>query len=287
MKFIKVLRPWQWAKNILILIPALLNKPFSLHNIENAFLGFALFSIFVSGNYILNDISDIENDKAHPKKKFRPIANGSIDIRTAKTYFIILISLSLSSFYYFFDFAVLYLLIYLVFSILYTNFLKFNFIVNSFAISFFFLIRLFLGGFITEIQISFFLSAYIFFTSFFIAVMKKNSILNTKGIENNRYFNIVLKENSVLQISSLSLISLFLSNVALYVWGYDNYRASEQNNIQYLVLFLVVYSIFTFLLHQSSNNGKLEDFVLGVFKDIKLIAISLLLGISFLIYYFV
>jgi len=69
--------------------------------------------------------------------------------------------------------------------------------------------------------------------------------------------------------------------------GYDNYRASEQNNIQYLVLFLIVYSIFTFLLHQSSNNGKLEDFVLGVFKDIKLIAISLLLGISFLIYYFV
>ena len=287
MKFIKVLRPWQWAKNILVVIPALLNKPFSLINIENAFLGFVLFSVFVSGNYILNDISDIENDKAHPQKKFRPIANGSIDIKTAKIYSIILISLSSTGFYFFFDFAVLYLLIYLLFSILYTNYLKFNFIVNSLAISFFFQIRLFLGGFITEIQISFFLSAYIFFTSFFIAVMKKNSILNTKDIENNKYLNIVLKENSVLQLSSLSLISLFLSNVALYVWGFENYKASGQNNIQYLVLFLVVYSIFTFLLHQSSNNGKLEDFVLGVFKDIKLIAISLLLGISFLIYYFV
>ena len=67
-----------------------------------------------------------------------------------------------------------------MFSILYTNFLKFNFIVNSFAISFFFLIRLFLGGFITEIQISFFLSAYIFFTSFFIAVMKKIQYLTQK-----------------------------------------------------------------------------------------------------------
>jgi len=287
MKFIKVLRPWQWAKNILVVIPALLNKPFSLINIENAFLGFVLFSVFVSGNYILNDISDIENDKAHPQKKFRPIANGSIDIKTAKIYSIILISLSSTSFYFFFDFAVLYLLIYLLFSILYTNYLKFNFIVNSLAISFFFLIRLFLGGFITEIQISFFLSAYIFFTSFFIAVMKKNSILNTKDIENNKYLNIVLKENSVLQLSSLSLISLFLSNVALYVWGFENYKASGQNNIQYLVLFLVLYFIFTFLLHQSSNNGKLEDFVLGIFKDKKLITTSFLLGISFLIYYFV
>ena len=287
MKFIKVLRPWQWAKNILILIPALLSKPFSLNNIENAFFAFVLFSIFVSGNYILNDISDIENDKAHPQKKFRPIANGSIDIKTAKIYSIILISLSSFGFYYFFDFAVLYLLIYLLFSILYTNYLKFNFLVNSFAISFFFLIRLFLGGFISEIQISIFLSAYIFFTSFFIAVMKKNSILNTKDIEKNKYLNIVLKENSVLQLSSLSLISLFLSNVALYIWGLENYRATGENNIQYLVLFLVVYSIFTFLLHQSSNNGKLEDFVLGVFKDKKLIAISFLLGISFLTYYFV
>lgn len=287
MKFIKVLRPWQWAKNILVVIPALLNKPFSLINIENAFLGFVLFSVFVSGNYILNDISDIENDKAHPQKKFRPIANGSIDIKTAKIYSIILISLSSTGFYFFFDFAVLYLLIYLLFSILYTNYLKFNFIVNSLAISFFFLIRLFLGGFITEIQISFFLSAYIFFTSFFIAVMKKNSILNTKDIENNKYLNIVLKENSVLQLSSLSLISLFLSNVALYVWGFENYKASGQNNIQYLVLFLVLYFIFTFLLHQSSNNGKLEDFVLGIFKDKKLITTSFLLGISFLIYYFV
>jgi len=287
MKFIKVLRPWQWAKNILVVIPALLNKPFSLINIENAFLGFVLFSVFVSGNYILNDISDIENDKAHPQKKFRPIANGSIDIKTAKIYSIILISLSSTGFYFFFEFAVLYLLIYLLFSILYTNYLKFNFIVNSLAISFFFLIRLFLGGFITEIQISFFLSAYIFFTSFFIAVMKKNSILNTKDIENNKYLNIVLKENSVLQLSSLSLISLFLSNVALYVWGFENYKASGQNNIQYLVLFLVLYFIFTFLLHQSSNNGKLEDFVLGIFKDKKLITTSFLLGISFLIYYFV
>ena len=101
MKFIKVLRPWQWAKNILVVIPALLNKPFSLINIENAFLGFVLFSVFVSGNYILNDISDIENDKAHPQKKFRPIANGSIDIKTAKIYSIILISLSSTGFYFF------------------------------------------------------------------------------------------------------------------------------------------------------------------------------------------
>ena len=287
MKFIKVLRPWQWAKNILVVIPALLNKPFSLINIENAFLGFVLFSIFVSGNYILNDISDIENDKAHPQKKFRPIANGSIDIKTAKIYSFVLISLSSIGFYYFFDFAVLYLLIYLIFSILYTNYLKFNFVVNSLAISFFFLIRLFLGGFISEIEISFFLSAYIFFTSFFIAVMKKNSILNTTDIENNKYLNIVLKENSVLQLSTLSLASLFLSNVALYVWGFENYKASGQNSIQYLVLFLVLYFIFTFMLHQSSNNGKLEDFVLGIFKDKKLIATSFLLGISFLIYYFV
>ena len=86
--------------------------------------------------------------------------------------------------------------------------------------------------------------------------MKKKFNTNTKGIENNRYFNIVLKENSVLQISSLSLISLFLSNVALYVWGYDNYRASEQNNVQYLVLFLIVYSIlpFCFTNHQIMEN---------------------------------
>jgi hypothetical protein len=75
-QYIKALRPHQWAKNLLVLVPALAEH--SVTNTEtlvNALLALVSFSLCASGVYVANDLSDLEADRSHPKKSYRPFAS--------------------------------------------------------------------------------------------------------------------------------------------------------------------------------------------------------------------
>lgn len=78
---IRLLRPRQWIKNFAIFAAItfageLFNPPI----FEKALLAFTVFCLLSSATYIINDIFDIEKDKKHPFKRFRPIAHGDISI---------------------------------------------------------------------------------------------------------------------------------------------------------------------------------------------------------------
>lgn len=82
--FASLLRVHQWAKNLLLLVPAIAShqvaNPDILLTLILAFLSFSLCS---SSVYILNDLLDLENDRRHPRKRNRPLASGKISIMTA------------------------------------------------------------------------------------------------------------------------------------------------------------------------------------------------------------
>ena len=92
--YFQALRPWQWMKNVLIFVPYFLTLGLKTIPLNMLVITFILFSFFVSGTYILNDIRDIENDKNHPQKKLRPIASGLISIKNARVYAYVLLILS-------------------------------------------------------------------------------------------------------------------------------------------------------------------------------------------------
>ncbi|MBN2443641.1 MAG: decaprenyl-phosphate phosphoribosyltransferase [Spirochaetales bacterium] len=88
MKFLKnlaaLLRAKQWIKNLFVLTPLFFAK--KLTDPDSLFLGiyaFIAFNLISSVVYIVNDISDIEADRRHPRKKLRPIPAGIISIKTA------------------------------------------------------------------------------------------------------------------------------------------------------------------------------------------------------------
>ena len=286
MEYIYILRPWQWVKNLLILVPVILTRSFSFDNIENNLIIFISFSLLASGNYILNDLKDLQNDKLHPKKKFRPIANGKINKNNAKIYSFVLIFSSLTLTYLVESKLLIYFFSYLLFGYFYTNYFKYFFLINSFSISIFFLIRLLIGGVVDNIKISIYLATYIFFTSFFIAVLKKNSILNTEGIKNSEYLTILKKENSTISTDILSIISLLFSNVTLIIWSLNNLTHMTGAKYSMMIIFLSFYFLFTLLLHTNSKKGEFEDFVLGIIKDRNLVLIIIVLIISFYYLYF-
>jgi 4-hydroxybenzoate polyprenyltransferase len=77
--WIRALRLHQWSKNLLLFVPLLLaHKYGDLAAIERVVAGFVAFGCVASGTYLINDLSDLKADRAHPTKRFRLVARGDL-----------------------------------------------------------------------------------------------------------------------------------------------------------------------------------------------------------------
>lgn len=82
---VKTLRPHQWVKNLFVLAPLVFaEQALEPAHILRAALAFLIFSVLSGCVYILNDLVDVENDRQHPVKRFRPIASGALPVLTAR-----------------------------------------------------------------------------------------------------------------------------------------------------------------------------------------------------------
>lgn len=78
---LRALRVHQWTKNVLLVVPLL-----SAHLVldsqawTGAFVAFLAFSLVASATYLVNDLVDLQSDRVHPKKRFRPLASGRLPI---------------------------------------------------------------------------------------------------------------------------------------------------------------------------------------------------------------
>lgn len=78
------LRPKQWAKNVLLLPAIIFSDGFrNASDWVLVGLAFASFCLLSSTGYVFNDWRDIEADRKHPKKRFRPLASGELPERAA------------------------------------------------------------------------------------------------------------------------------------------------------------------------------------------------------------
>ncbi|MDD7582963.1 decaprenyl-phosphate phosphoribosyltransferase [Corynebacterium sp. 32222D000AT] len=83
---VKALRPKQWVKNVLVLAaPAAAGADALFHGrvLLDVLLAFVVFCMGASSIYLINDARDVEADRAHPTKRFRPIAAGVLPVQLA------------------------------------------------------------------------------------------------------------------------------------------------------------------------------------------------------------
>ena len=82
---LKEARPNQWTKNVLVFAaPGALGVLNQWESLWKTLVMFVAFCLVASGTYYWNDIQDVEQDRLHPKKKFRPIASGAIPLNLAR-----------------------------------------------------------------------------------------------------------------------------------------------------------------------------------------------------------
>jgi len=145
---LKAMRPHQWAKNALILLPLFFSHQYGdVTKIAQALLAVIIFSFCASAIYIVNDILDIEADRKHSKKKFRPFAAGELSPITGITAAMGLLGIALTSSALFFGAIVTSLFIfYIISTTLYSTWLKHKPIMDVVVLTCLYTLRIFVGG---------------------------------------------------------------------------------------------------------------------------------------------
>ena len=170
-----LLRPAQWLKNLLVLAPPFFGGAlFISHDMFlKMVLAFLAFSLASSTGYITNDISDIEADKVHPKKRLRPVASGRVSITQAIILGLITLVISLGISLYVSKTFLLIIVIYLILSLLYSLYLEKIVILDVIIIAIGFVLRIEAGGVASEIRVSSWLLLTTFLLSLFLAFGKR------------------------------------------------------------------------------------------------------------------
>ena len=128
-KLFSLTRPPQQLKTGAVVLGALASgKVNSLEAINNLVLLTLLWVSLSSCVYILNDISDLEKDKLHPKKSRRPLASGHVSINFARSILVIFLLVNIALFPYLGSGVSICALIYFILNIAYSLKLK-NFVV--------------------------------------------------------------------------------------------------------------------------------------------------------------
>src|SRR3974390_1044275 len=82
--WLRVLRPQQWVKNVLVLVPlAAAHELGNLALLARVGFAFAAFSLCAAGLYVVNDLLDVEADRRHPANCRRPLAAGELGVPVA------------------------------------------------------------------------------------------------------------------------------------------------------------------------------------------------------------
>ena len=176
---LKSIRVHQWLKNVLIAVPLVLNHEYAdVELMIAAVAAFFAFSFLASTVYVINDISDLANDRHHPRKRLRPLASGavSIPVACATAAVLVLASAGLASLLPPDFWAVLVL--YAVITTVYTFVLKRKLLVDVFTLATLYTVRIVAGAAATGVELSFWLLAFSIFFFLSLALVKRYVELN-------------------------------------------------------------------------------------------------------------
>jgi 4-hydroxybenzoate polyprenyltransferase len=172
--YLKALRVHQWAKNVLVFVPLVAAHKFlDLDLLAQAVTAFIAFSLCASSGYIFNDLLDLPFDRAHPRKRLRPIAAGEVSIfeAVALGLFLLLSSFAVGSLL-----AIGFLLvlgIYLGLVLAYSLTLRQQPLLDVFTLAVLYTLRHFAGAQATATPVSLWLLALSMFMFLSLALVKR------------------------------------------------------------------------------------------------------------------
>ena len=194
---VKTMRPDQWTKNFLVFAGLIFSQHlFQVNSLLQTVAAFGLFCLVSSAIYIINDIKDVERDRAHPLKSKRPIASGQLPVVTASVAAMILSLVSVGLAFMLnrpFGYVVLS---YFALLFLYSFSLKHIVILDVLTIAIGFVLRAIAGAVVIQVKFSSWLLLCTILLALFIALSKRRHELVLLGGSAHSHRNSSTSKNS-------------------------------------------------------------------------------------------
>ena len=221
---IRLIRPHQWVKNLVVLLPVFFGG--ALLHIESVYAGLITalcFSFAASSIYCLNDIVDVDDDRRHPVKCHRPLASGAISIAQGYILMFSMFVLSMLSTFLLRQSQLetaSVILFYWLLNIAYCLKLKQYAIIDVCIVSFGFVLRILAGGYATSIHLSKWIVLMTFLLMLFLSFAKRRDDvvrMNETGHaprQNTIRYNLTFINQAITITSSVTLVCYIMYTVS-------------------------------------------------------------------------
>ena len=265
------MRPRQWSKNLIVYMALIFSIGGSWHvsdpdtwlpMLGKASLGFLLFCLVSSADYLFNDVRDQEMDRLHPTKRDRPIAAGALSPGAATGWAAALFAVGTGGMFALDLRAGGVVAGYVVLMLAYSFHLKHAVLLDIMTIAAGFVLRAMSGAFVIDVPISPWLYVMTALGALFLAINKRRAEL------------LLLEDQATLHRATLEeytpdLLNQLAGTVTastLIAYGLYTFTADNlpENHSMMLTIPFVLYGIFRylFLVHTKNQGGSPEDVLL-------------------------
>ncbi|EJV64645.1 decaprenyl-phosphate phosphoribosyltransferase [Bacillus cereus] len=258
--FFKQLRPKQWTKNLLVFAALVFSiKQVSLTMVAQATICFALFCAISGCVYILNDFMDIEADRQHPVKRYRPMASGALNPYFAITAGCVILVASLVVSYVLNPLLCLVLAVYFTLNVAYSIRLKHVVIVDILIIASGFVLRALAGGLVIQVPFTPWFLLCTLLLSLFLAINKRRHELVLLQANKGSHRKVLESYSPAL----LDQLSTIVTSATIVTYAIFTFNAGKSIYLMWTIPF-VIYGIFRYLylVHMEDKGGEPDKVLL-------------------------
>ena len=259
--YLRLARPKQWTKNGFVLAGLVFSGNASeVSSVVAALLAFVAFCLLSGTVYATNDVLDVEEDRKHPLKRFRPVASGEISARAAVVYAVLLAAAGLALGFSVNPGVGVVGLVYLGLQALYSPILKHMAILDVMGISAGFVIRALAGVVAVGSPISPWLIVCTGLLTLFLGFSKRRHELATLG-EGASVHRKNLRDYSVPMLDEMMNIMISATIIAYSLYTFTVYERDAELFMMGSIPF-VVYGVFRYMLLVHRDGGGNPDTLL-------------------------
>jgi 4-hydroxybenzoate polyprenyltransferase len=261
MALLRSLRPLHWTKNVLLFAPVVLaHRAGDAAALASAGLAFAAFCLTASAMYLVNDLRDLDFDRAHPNKRLREIASGALPVPVAMVAAAVLLVAGVGIAWSVNGELLAYLTAYGVLSLVYSLWLKRRVFLDVLALSALWTIRVLAGGAAARVEVSDWLLALSVFLFVGLALLKRYADLGLLASQSATAApgrGYVTADRDLLRSMGVTSGYMAVLVLALYLTSPQVTRLYESPRLLWLVCPLLLYWIahMWFLAHR----GEIQD----------------------------
>jgi 4-hydroxybenzoate polyprenyltransferase len=241
----KALRPRQWTKNLIVFAAPLFAFSISGPSLLSTLTAFVLFCCASSSFYLINDIADVDSDRRHPIKCYRPIASGLVSIPAAITMAIILLGIALIVGWLEAPELGAALLGYALLQVAYNLRLKRAVILDVIAIATGFILRAYAGAAATGITLSPWFLLCTAMLALFLGIEKRKAELRLSDIKGKKT-RTVLRSYSLALLNRMESVVTNGTVITYMLWSAGPILNGASTSWMMLTLPFVIYGVFRY-----------------------------------------